>query len=164
MKNKKAVYVLGSLVLVVWGLILQKIFNSMGDDDTLPVGILKHHQKVPFNDYSYVDTARLLLDYRDPFGIVKFDTVKEERTGPVFTARILQDPPTINWDVIKYSGYIRKSGSKALIAIMNINGKALMMAEGETAEQFKLLKNMQDSIKMSYKGKTRVIKLNTVSL
>jgi hypothetical protein len=40
--------------------------------------------------------------------------------------------PPFNWDVIRYSGYIKNPGSKKLIAFMKVNGQEAMMSEGET--------------------------------
>ena len=54
--------------------------------------------------------------------------------------------PVVNWGFVKYSGYILNPDSKKTIALMNINGKSAMMAEGETTDNVKLLKNMHDSL------------------
>ena len=70
----------------------------------------------------------------------------------------------MDWGFIQYSGYIRNPGSKKLVAIMTVNGKNVMMAEGETTDQVKLLKNLRDSIKISFKGKTKFIVMHTGNL
>jgi hypothetical protein len=43
---------------------------------------------------------------------------------------------------------------------MHINGKEVMLTEGENAEQVKLIRNLRDSIKISYHGQTKFIKPN----
>lgn len=168
MKNKKSVYGLGLAVLVIWGLILQKIFQSMADDQPKLAVAQRVEAKEAFNDYSFTDSTALLLNYPDPFGLSDFDTipVENERTkkNVVIPDSEPEPEPEINWDMIRYSGFIHNPGSGKLIAILNINGKNLMMAEGDTAEEMKLIKHMQDSVKVSYRGKVRMIKLSTLNI
>jgi hypothetical protein len=72
--------------------------------------------------------------------------------------------PAMNWSFISYSGYIRNPASKKLIALVSINGQNLTLAEGETKNQVKLLKNLRDSIKISYEGKTKFIVIKSTAL
>jgi hypothetical protein len=163
MKNKKLTYVLGLAVAIVWGLIIYRIIASVnnGNDamNNTPVAITKE----PFNDYTVPkDTTHLLLNYRDPFGMVKFkDTVKTVSKHGKDYVKALPVKPVINWGFIKYSGYIRNPNSKKLIAIISIHGKSVELTEGETAENVKLIKNMRDSIKVFFDGKTKFISMHT---
>jgi hypothetical protein len=165
MKNKKLTYFLILIVLVVWGLIIYRVFASVGgDDDPVPVASIKVN-KVPYNDYSIPkDTTKLLLNYRDPFGLVKFkDTVTA--VIKIDTKTIQSKPvPPFNWGFIHYAGYIRNSSSKKLIALVSINGKNEMLSEGDTKDQVKLIKNLRDSIKISFNGKTKFIKLQSAAI
>lgn len=156
MKNKKFTYVLGFVVLVVWGLIIYRIVGSMGTEDDASPSQAVSVKKEPYNDYTLPkDTTRLTLNYRDPFGLVKFkDTVKAPVRKDAAPSIV---KPATNWSFIKYSGYIRNPGSKQLIALLQINGKSADMKEGETIDKVKLLKNMQDSVKVLYNGKTKFI-------
>ncbi len=159
MKNKKFTYFLGFAVLIVWGLIIYRIVGTIdtGDDTAIIAPVLT--KKEPFNDYAVPkDTTRLTLNYRDPFGLIQFrDTVKavsHERTMHNIT---LAAASAINWGFIKYSGYIRNPGSKQLIALVQINGKSADMREGDVVDKVKLIKNMQDSVKVFFNGKTKFI-------
>jgi len=162
MKNKGLTYVLGLVVLVVWGMIIYRIFLAVKADDE-PLQSSTSLKKEVFNDYTIPkDTTKLLLNYRDPFAAPK---PEEKEISPdkhaiqkVFSSVPIRPP--VNWNQIKYSGYIHNPGSKKLIAMMNINGKELMMSEGETADQVKLIKNLKDSVKVSYQGATKFIVLN----
>jgi hypothetical protein len=164
MKNKKLTYLLGAVVIIVWGLIVYRVFDVVkGEDDTM--AIVPVLAKEPFNDYEVPkDTTHLLLNYRDPFGLVKQkDTVSPAPAKkPGFQINSAMKP-AINWNFISYSGYIRNSESKKLIAIMHINGRELMMNEGETAEQVKLIQNRGDSIKINYHGKIKFIVIKPAS-
>jgi len=161
MKNKKLTYFLIFIVAGLWGLIIYKIVTAVGtkdDDDTSqPVKIIKE----AFNDYSIPkDTTHLLLNYRDPFGVEKReDTVTKMSIMAIHNKPILTVVPKqpINWTFITYLGYIRNPASKKLVALVSINGQNLTMAEGDSRNQVKLLRNLKDSIKISYNGKTKFI-------
>lgn len=167
MKNKKMIYILGLLVLVVWGMILYRIFAAVNhNDDSGIISVNQVVNKEPYDDYaSKKDTSKLLLHYRDPFDLVK-DTLPIVNVKPISSSlnNIKITKPAMNWNFIKYSGFIRNPNSKKLIAIMNINGKNAMLAEGESAEDVKLLKNLKDSVKITYKKQTRFITMNASSL
>ena len=71
--------------------------------------------------------------------------------------------PAMNWSFISYSGYIRNPSTKKLIALVSINGQSTTLAEGESKNQVKLIKNLRDSIKISYGGKTKFIAIKSAS-
>jgi hypothetical protein len=161
MKNKKFTYVLGLLVLIVWGVILYRIIGSLGNDDE-EFQPIRQVVKESYNDFEVTkDTTKLLLNYRDPFGLTTYkDTTRKVTVKPLSAKMgqaIIKQP--FDWGFIKYSGYIRNPGSKKLIAVVLINGKTVMMAEGETAERVTLVKNLQDSIKVNFDHKSTYIKM-----
>jgi hypothetical protein len=161
MKNKKFTYFLGFLVLAVWGVIVYRIVDSAtgNEDDFRPIE--NKVSKEPYNDYDVPkDTTQLLLNYRDPFGLVRQkDTVTHIKNTTETNRPPVLSKPVFDWSFIKYSGYIRNPGSKNLVAVVIINGKSVMMQEGETTERVKLIKNLQDSIKVTFDGKTAYIKM-----
>ena len=65
--------------------------------------------------------------------------------------------PVEDLSFIKYSGFIYNPAAKTTISIISVNGKNAMIADGEVAEGVKLIKNMKDSIKISYRNKIRFI-------
>ena len=160
MKNKKLNYFLIVVVLAVWGIAIYRVVDGLnaGDDDgaTATVKTVKE----PYNDFAVAkDTTRLLLNYRDPFGLVKQkDTVNSYvKRSYHKTIMTVQKQQAFNWGFIQYSGYIRNPVSKKLITLLSINGKNEMLSEGESRDQVKLLKNLKDSIKVSYNGKIKFI-------
>ena len=166
MKNKKLTYFLITIVIGLWGLILYRIFDAVGtsDDVTLPKAI--RHEKEVFNDFSIPkDTTKLMLNYRDPFGVVKPKDTTFKISRQIAHRNISIVPkPVMNWSFISYSGYIRNPSSKKLIALVSINGQNVTLAEGETKNQVKLLRNLRDSIKISYEGKTKFIVIKSAAL
>jgi len=159
-KNKKLTYFLGFVVLVVWGLIIYRIFDASGGPDDDPAPTANTRQKEAYNDYAIPkDTARLLLNYRDPFGIIKTKDTAEIPLKKLLHKGAINLPvkPAFNWSFIQYSGYIRNPDSKKLIALVTINGKNEMFSEGEIKDNVKLIRNFRDSIKISFNGITKFI-------
>ncbi|MES2807018.1 MAG: hypothetical protein V4619_00225 [Bacteroidota bacterium] len=161
MKNKKFTYVLGVLVLCVWGIILYRVMGTLNMDKDDKFKVSERVVKEQYNDYELTkDTSKLKLNYRDPFGMVPFkDTTQKVTQRPLIINKVASVKQPVNWSFIKYSGYIRSQGSKKLIAVVIVNGKTVMLAEGETAEQVKLEKNLQDSIKVTFNHKSTFIKM-----
>lgn len=166
-KNKKVTYLLIVLVITVWGLIIYRVILAWSGDDEGKAVIPETGKREVFNDYAEPkDTAHLMQNYRDPFGLVrpKDTLVRSQRAAVGGTVTVKQAPLVMNWDFIRYVGYIRNPGSKALIAMIHVNGQELMLGEGESAGQLRLLKNLRDSIKINYNGKIKFIVIKPASL
>jgi hypothetical protein len=165
MKNKKMIYVLSFALIIVWGLVISRVVGaaSGGGDDVLPANS-SNIKKESYNDYAITkDTTRLLLNYRDPFGLVKQKdtTVAAEKRHHIGTLPI---KPAFNWGFVQYEGYIRNPDSKKILTLVSVNGKNEMLEEGEIKDQVKLIKNLVDSIKISFNGKTKFITMKHASL
>lgn len=157
-------YLLILLVLTVWGLIIYRIVAKVSDRSR-PLNVPQDTVKEPYDDYALPrDTTSLQSGYRDPFGLVAFKDTSVSKKTPAVHIRARSSAPGINWEQIRYLGYIRNPGSRKLIAIMHINGKELMMSEGESAEQLLLLKNLRDSIKINYRGQIKFITIKPAAL
>ncbi len=173
-KNKVTVYLLGGMVALVWGIIIYRVANAAGNDDNDTVTERRvQFPKETLDDYAYKpDTTSLMLNYPDPFrqskpAEVRKDTVQIPVSKLLAVRPVVISPvvpkPALNWSFIRYSGYIANAHGKKLIALVNINGKSLMLGEGESAEQVKLLKNLKDSIKVSYQNHTKFIPVSAGS-
>ena len=165
MKNKKLTYVLGLVVLVVWGMIIYRVFNALNsDDDSVPVVPLKT-TKEAYNDFSIPkDTTHLLLNYRDPFGIVKQKDTDKVVVRRVAEPKIPVQVKPMDWGFIRYSGYLLNPTTKKLIALVSINGQNITLAEGQTKNDVRLIKNLRDSIKISFEGKIKFIAIKSSAL
>lgn len=163
MKNKKFTYLLIVVVLFVWGMIIYRIADSAGGGND-PQPTYKPMKQEAFNDYAITaDTGHLLLNYRDPFGVVKPPEAPELPVKDVIRKSVKPAPvkPPMNWNFIQYAGYIRNHSSNKLITVIAINGKNLALKEGETAGQVRLIKNMGDSIRITFNGQTKNIRLKS---
>ncbi|MFA6083768.1 hypothetical protein [Mucilaginibacter sp.] len=161
MKKKTLNYILIVVAAGVWALIGHRIFAGLAPQEpTLPARQGPGQLKAPADDYALTrDTTRLKLNYRDPFSSKKAPDTSMTKPGRI--ALSAPRPQTAaDWTAIHYSGYMRNPGSKKLIALLRVNGRNLMLAEGEQAEKVKLIKNLRDSVKVSYQGSTRFIRMN----
>jgi hypothetical protein len=166
MKKKTINYILGFVVLLVWGMIFYKVINAAwGGDDTIPATPAVHLKEKAYDDFAVKkDTTKLNLNYRDPFKLSVAHPIDTTKRVAVVKAKIISIPVRIDWSFIKYPGYIANPTTKKIISILVINGRSAMLSEGETAENVKLLKNMRDSVKISFKNKVHYISRNTATL
>lgn len=159
-------YLLGVLVILVWGMIIYRVFKSVGagDEDAQPATVASVKQE-PFNDFSFkTDTTRLQLNYRDPFGItLKKDSISRTRKTTYSEPGKQLSKAAINWGFIQYIGYIRNAKSKKLLTLVNINGENEIMAENEQKKEVRLIKNLRDSIKIRYYNKIKFIHLKNTA-
>ena len=167
MKNKKLSYFLIAVVAVLWGLIIYRVVGALtAEDETNSMPAAAPTVKEIYNDFDLPkDTAKLLLNYRDPFGLIKEkDTIAVKSDRPMMRKiSSVVAKPAMNWSFITYSGYIRNPSTNKLIALVNINGQSATLSEGEIKNQVKLIKNLRDSIKVSYQGKTKFISIKSGS-
>ncbi len=161
-KNKKLTYLLICAVAGVWGITIYKVLFNEVEAAYEPAFKSAKVAQEPYDQYLVKnDTFKLVLNYRDPFlgGAMK----TSENIGVVTASPVNFNPPPppappIDWSLIKYSGYIVNPATKKLVAILVINGKEQMTAEGQTFEGVKLLQNRKDSILVSWQGKKKYIK------
>ncbi|WCT13658.1 hypothetical protein [Mucilaginibacter jinjuensis] len=166
MKNKMLNYFLILAVAAIWGLIIYRIVNAYSNQDDPPINgpSVQVIDKLPEDYGNLKDTTTLILKYRNPF-ISEPKKVDQEvpvsdligKMPVVRNTPVKPAPAAINWNFIQYSGYIRNSKTKKLLAIVSINGHQYMMDEGETDGQVKLLKNLKDSVKIIFEGRTKFI-------
>jgi len=166
MKSKKVTYALILSVAAVWGIIFYRVFQSAADDDeyTLPAALPTVNYDA-LDDFTDKDTFSLVLNYPDPF--LKGNTFKNDVPSPVSVNQAdsrpfipaKPSPPVINWSSIQYSGYVTSPTGRQIVSILFINNKEYMLLDGQEAEGLKILKNVKDSVRVSYKGKTRFLKI-----
>ena len=151
------------VVLAVWGAIIYKVvaaYSQPGEPD----GVQERApaSKVTAAGYDYLpDTAGLRLSYSDPFGISKrSDTLKNKlrrnETVEFVPLKTLVAKPAFDWSFIRYSGFITQDGGKVL-SVLTISGTTVMLTDGEAANGVKLLKNLRDSVKISYNHQIKFI-------
>lgn len=163
MKNKKFTYLLIVCVCALWGIIFYQIYLRLNnDEEEVPVNqSIKKTAYFNIPDHSK-DHLSLSFDYRDPFSDPKNkpDLVVISKDIPVenkFPTTPAMSKPQVNWQGILYTGYIRNPSTKQKIILMQLNGKQIMLAEGQVVDGLKLLKYAVDSVKVQYQNSTKFI-------
>ncbi|WP_407427527.1 hypothetical protein [Arcticibacter sp.] len=166
MKNKTMTVVLIVSVMAVWGIIFYRIFQASGEESSLATAAgVKKSSYESLDEYRMKDTLVLALNYRDPFSgrqmKVTPPPAAPEAIDQAVTAmsNYTTPEPEVNWSAIRYTGYIVNPEIKRIVALMNIQGKEFMLTEGQQAGGVKILKNNRDSVKVSYSGKTKFLKV-----
>jgi len=166
MKNKTMTAVLIISVMAVWGIIFYRIFQASGEESSFgTTPEVKKSSYESLDEYRMKDTLALSLNYRDPFSgkqmqVTTTPGVPKATDQPVMSMSNYATPePEVNWSAIQYTGYIVNPEIKRVVALMTIQGKEFMLTEGQQAGGVKILKNNRDSVKVSYSGKTKFIKV-----
>ncbi|RQO80222.1 hypothetical protein DBR40_00975 [Pedobacter sp. KBW01] len=160
MKSKKMTYLLICCVAGVWGIIFYRVFDGLAAEDSAPLN--SRTIKEPY--FNMVDHAKdpviLEMGYSDPFALAN------SAPEPIVKSAIsvlpsLPSPmkPQVNWSGIIYSGQIYNRAEKRQVAIINVNGKEVMLSEGEGANGLKFIKRVGDSIKVEYQHATKFLSI-----
>ncbi len=149
--------------MALWGIIFYRIFMAMGDKEEEVVQ--GKPQKIAYFKMVNHQKDRVLLtfDYRDPFASLQNVEVITHPVGPNQLSNSLPAPilvkAMVNWSAITYTGYINNLNTKQKLAMITLNGKELMLAEGQSLNGIKLLKHAGDSIRVAYQKETKYIRL-----
>jgi len=159
MKNKKLLYILIPCTLLLWGMIIYKIFSVTTGDDT---DSFKSAKFIPgIINKTVSDTFSIYPSYRDPFlgtvnkktGLTNHTNVPKKITAPVLIK------PTIPFPQITYGGLIKNTQSNKQLVMVLINGQSNIMKIGDVVNEVELTKIFRDSIEVRFlKEKKFVVK------
>jgi hypothetical protein len=167
MKNKKLLYILIPAVGLIWGLVIYTILTSVrGSNELSEAGII-----IP--DISGTDTLmhsyELLANYRDPF--LRYSAVvreNKETTPAVKPGNVRNQRETASqqlrrviWPGIEYRGLILSEGRN--VALLRINNSNVIMSEGQSRNEVKLLKMYADSVQLSLGTETKYIVKSSIN-
>lgn len=145
MKSKRTVYLLIILVLIIWGLIVKKIFFS--SDDT--VSAIQPKQSAGIKSANKLSDT-LLLNYQDPF--LKTSRSKETPFNKIAARQQSALQPAANPAkpkpdiLLQYVGYVIDKNKNATSYIIRINGNQQTMKQGDNINGLKLTKVTADSL------------------
>lgn len=157
MKNKKLLYILFPLVILIWGAIFYKIFyyESPGEE-------WKEEAVSPLKNIvtlSVPDTFNIIADYRDPFlgTIVHMEKAPDRPMQP----KVVQPPKikvAVIWPNIVYGGMIKNQQSSQELALVKINGKENIIKAGDKVGDIELIKIYKDSIEVRMGKAVKVVR------
>lgn len=150
LKNKKLLYILIPGTLLLWGIIIYKIYTVVGgnhDDQQT------EHQKYTSNESTGIisDTFSIHSGYRDPFNegkVIQNKTPHAEINTKAPEAKQVPKTLITSWPQISYSGMIKNQNSSKQLALIQINGKTVSMKIGDVVDGVQLSKVYRDSIEV----------------
>jgi len=154
MQKKTVTTILLVAVLIIWGLLVYKVYNSLNSDhiSERPLTIINIKKHIGCED-SY-----MLGEYsRDPFLSILIDTVTEREPAPVNTplTKVVEKKPT---QLPLYYGFIQGCNKKT--ALFKLNNKTFFVGEGDTFLSLKVKKISADSTLVFSDGKNTTIYIN----
>lgn len=159
MKNKKSVYILLPLVLIIWGMLIYQFFSYSNDVE------IKVENDVPLFvniNYKEPDTTALDVNHRDPF------TGKLEKPREINTAsnENSSKAPKINTEKIpevqtqiEYKGLVSDIANKKKVFMVIIDNQTFLMKQGDKENEVELISGNKEFISIKHKGKKKNILL-----
>jgi hypothetical protein len=152
MKNRKLLFFLISAVVIIWGVIIYKVFSWMGDDSlekSAPVEVVNKNIST-----SVKDTFSLLLNYPDPFGFHPvISREMNHSAGKAITSK--------KWPSISFYGTISTGNKKTTLASLRVNGNEVIMKQGDTCCGMRLVTVKKEGIVVRYHGEEREMSSET---
>jgi hypothetical protein len=159
MKNKKNIYILLPIVLLVWGGVLYQFFSFTTADEGLENTPMVLNIK-PFK-LKEINAFSINVNYRDPF-LGKTDApqaTSDAKKSASKTIKKTKIEEVIAWPSILYKGIVSDTKDKIRIYMLIIGGKTCLMKKGETENEVFLKDGDNESIYVKYKGNLNLIML-----
>jgi hypothetical protein len=159
MKNKKSIYILLPVVLLVWGLVAYQFFSFSSNE----VKVGKNPNNFVFKPVQFKpkDTFTINVNYRDPF-LGKMYLAQNEnaskRKGIKLNKPILKTEPIILQTIV-YKGIVSDTKDKTKIFMLIINGHTFLMKKGDSEIDVFLKDGNRESITVKNKGTLQTILL-----
>ena len=156
MEKKKLNYILIFVLVVVWGLVVYRLFfkgkgTVVSTSPTMTV--------VEDVEVLSIDTFQLLSTYRDPFlGSIKKPVVysaprpKVQKIVPVVPK---EKPKPIDWSFIHYKGSINSKDRKT--GLVNFRGQSMIVHEGDSLGDVYIKNILPNQITIIFKDSTKTL-------
>lgn len=154
MKNRKIIFFLVPLVLLIWGVIISRIVSQVRNRNWFVDQIAD--TKVKAENQTDWDTLVLMLDYPDPFLGRSFhqESNNNDNQPREIKTTLVSSTNSPTLPLINYSGLVINPKNKKKTGLIRIDQKDHLVKEGESIEGEKVLKLYQDSV-ILVRGKIR---------
>lgn len=156
MKSKKAQRILLICVLVVWGLIVYRVFIYMKKDETVNSTQI---QNIKQSKNSISTDSLVLLNYSDPFRLSKSLTNNTKVSKKINLDRNKTKSSKINESMpipkLIYKGTIYNQIKHKNIGIVQCNQNSIFISEGDSIQSWIIAKIYKDSLLITH-SKQRV--------
>lgn len=158
MKNKKYIFILLPVVLLIWGGVLYQFFSFSGiDEDTISA---PHDFQIKPLQLKERDTFSINIKYRDPFLGKIYASEQAPKANDKAKMRKKPKPEeAIVWPTILYKGIVSDTKDKTTIYMLIIAGKTCLMKKGATESEVFLKDGDKESVYVKYKGNLNLIML-----
>jgi len=162
LKNKKVVYLLVPLNLLIWGFFGYRIYSAFTETDLAITGKELQGSKIVIvkDSVSY----KLAMDYQDPFLKDMKKEVYSNSSGNNAETIIKKAPPVKPAPVIvpkqipeiKYLGLIKNNSSGLSTALVSVNGQSKLIKQNEAMDGIVFKSFNKDSLVAKW-GKERIV-------
>jgi len=147
MKNKKNIYILLPVVIVLWGLVIYRFFSYAAPRPT------ENPQAVSFSlkpvTVQQRDTVALDVNYRDPFLGKMYSREMPKKAS---SKRKITVKEPVQWPQVIYKGIVSDTKNKMKVFMLIINGQTHLVKEKETVGDIFLKSGNRHTITIKYKG------------
>lgn len=153
MKNKKLLYILIPLTLLVWGIIVYRIIATANSGNENQIQSMQQIENATIENMN--DTFLINPNYRDPFlgkmiNKILPSTNATTSSLPKTISTVKNTPIVSSWPAIVYLGIIKNQKSNKQLTLVQINGQSYSMKIGETVNAIELCKVFKDSIEVKF--------------
>ena len=158
MKNKKSIYILLPIVLLIWGMLIYQFFSFLAPEDSLGNAPMEFNIK-PFKLKERTPFT-INVAYRDPFlGKMYAQPVTNTKKRVVGVKKQPKPEETLVWPTIHYKGMISDVKKKHTLFMMVIDNQNFYMKKGDTENEVFLKDGDKESVYVKYKGNLNLIML-----
>ncbi len=153
--QKKTLFILIPVVLLVWILIIYRVFSVIYPNR--PVEIVSVFQPYKVIPKVLIKESLITGDYRDPF-LPAVIIRKSNNSGKIVKPKVVAPIIIEQWPKVEYFGFVNKNelGNTPLLYI-KINGKSRYLKSGDTKEELKIAKVFKDSIEVIFQNESKYI-------
>jgi hypothetical protein len=157
MKNKKNIYILLPIVLLIWGIVIFQFFSFTTSDTVVDKKSSDYNFK-PLK-IAVRDTFGINVNYRDPFlgKMYASGSTTKVKSSNSTIKKLPKKEDAIIWPIIKYKGLISDTKDKTKIFLLIISGQNHYMKIGDTANEVFLKSGDKESIYVRFKGNLNII-------
>lgn len=154
MKNKKSIYILLPLVLLIWGAIIYQFFNYTNPESER---VTPQESLVRPLVIKQKESIRIKINPRDPFSGKMIDdgVNKAHVKRNTNNAHIIKEE--LVWPRVNYKGIVSDNKDKIKVYMVIINGKTYLMKKGDLEEGILLKDGDRDNVSLKYKGDNKVV-------
>jgi hypothetical protein len=145
------------VVVIVWGVIGYQIYQVIEGSSAVIIPRTKITTSI---DTLSAEPYQLIANYRDPFlknkGGLQKKSTGTQNIKPVKINTTITSTP-VNWNAFKFLGTVENEDTKDRVALINFQGKMMMLKKNDAVEGFNIIKVYKDSVQIGFKTQKKTI-------